>query len=120
MTNQSLAAQILGVLNVSPESMVEESIAVSEEEVAAPAAEEFVRVPLKLLDSIFRLVSETAITGAQIQERLNRLEDSEKLIRGNDGHMQQQRYELENLVSIRSMAASFARRSSATMRGPSH
>ena len=76
-----------------------------EEEVAAPAAEEFVRVPLKLLDSIFRLVSETAITGAQIQERLNRLEDSEKLIRGNDGHMQQQRYELENLVSIRSMAA---------------
>ncbi len=71
----------------------------------APAAEETVRVPLRLLDSIFRLVSETAVTGAQIQERLNRLEGGEKLIRNNDGHLQQQRYELENLVSVRSMAA---------------
>ncbi len=76
-----------------------------EEPAAAPAAEETVRVPLKLLDNIFRLVSETAVTAAQIQERLNRLEDGEKLIRNNDGHLQQQRYELENLVSVRSMAA---------------
>lgn len=76
-----------------------------EAEPAAPATEETVRVPLKLLDNIFRLVSETAITAAQIQERLNRLEGSEKLIRNNDGHLQQQRYELENLVSVRGMAA---------------
>ncbi len=75
------------------------------EPAAASAAEETVRVPLKLLDNIFRLVSETAVTAAQIQERLNRLEDGEKLIRNNDGHLQQQRYELENLVSVRSMAA---------------
>ena len=76
-----------------------------EAEPAAPAAEETIRVPLKLLDNIFRLVSETAITAAQIQERLNRLEGGEKLIRNNDGHLQQQRYELENLVSVRGMAA---------------
>ena len=77
----------------------------AEEPAAAPAAEEFVRVPLKLLDNIFRIVGETAITAGQIQEHLNRLEGGEKLIRNNDGHLQQQRYELENLVSIRSMAA---------------
>jgi len=76
-----------------------------EAEPAAPATEETIRVPLKLLDNIFRLVSETAITAAQIQERLNRLEGGEKLIRNNDGHLQQQRYELENLVSVRGMAA---------------
>ena len=75
------------------------------EPATAAAPEETVRVPLKLLDNIFRLVSETAITAAQIQERLNRLEDGEKLIRNNDGHLQQLRYELENLVSVRSMAA---------------
>lgn len=69
------------------------------------ASAEVVRVPLKLLDDIFRIVSETAITSGQIQERLNRLEGNEKLIRNNDGAMQQQRYELENLVSIRGMAA---------------
>jgi len=64
-----------------------------------------VRVPLKLLDNIFRIVSETAITSAQIQERLNRLEGSEKMIRHNDSAMQQQRFELENLASVRGMAA---------------
>lgn len=72
---------------------------------SASAADEVVRVPLKLLDNIFRIVSETAITAGQIQERLNRLEDGDKLIRNNDGQMQQLRFELENLVSVRGMAA---------------
>lgn len=67
--------------------------------------DETVRVPLKILDNIIRVVSETAITTAQIQERLNRLEDSEKMIRKNDKSLQQMRYELENLVSVRGMAA---------------
>ncbi|UCH39241.1 MAG: chemotaxis protein CheW, partial [Gammaproteobacteria bacterium] len=75
------------------------------EQAAVPAADEVVRVPLRLLDNIFRIVSETAITAGQIQERLSRLEEGEKLVRGNDGQMQQLRYELENLVSVRSMAA---------------
>ena len=72
---------------------------------AAPEQAEVVRVPLKLLDDIFRVVSETAITTGQIQERLTRLESGEKQIRKNDGSMQQQRYDLENLVSVRGMAA---------------
>ncbi|MDH3759711.1 MAG: response regulator [Gammaproteobacteria bacterium] len=72
---------------------------------AAAGGVESVRVPLKLLDNIFRIVSETAITSGQIQERLNRLEADEKLIRHNDSSMQQLRYELENLVSIRAMAS---------------
>jgi len=72
---------------------------------AAATTAESVRVPLKLLDNIFRIVSETAITSGQIQERLNRLEADEKLIRQNDSSMQQLRYELENLVSIRAMAS---------------
>jgi len=74
-----------------------------EPEVATSA--EAVRVPLRLLDTIFRTVSETAITTAQIQERLNRLEGNEKLIRHNDGALQQRRFDLENLVSVRGMAA---------------
>ena len=77
----------------------------NDENVAVVSGAESVRVPLKLLDNIFRIVSETAITSGQIQERLNRLEDNEKLIRNNDGSMQQLRYELENLVSIRAMAS---------------
>jgi len=64
-----------------------------------------VRVPLDILDNVFRIVSETAITIGQIQEHLNRLEEGDKMIRKNDNSLQQQRYELENLVSIRGMAA---------------
>ncbi len=69
------------------------------------AGADSVRVPLSLLDAIFRIVSETAITSGQIQERLNRLQVNEKMIRHNDSAMQQLRYELENLVSIRGLAA---------------
>lgn len=75
------------------------------EKVLATTREEAVRVPLRVLDNIFRIVSETAITIGQIQERLNRLEINEKQIRKNDGSLQQMRYELENLVSVRGMAA---------------
>jgi len=64
-----------------------------------------VRVPLNVLDNIFRIVGESAITIGQIQERLNRLEDSNKQIRKNDTSLHQQQYELENLVSIRGLAA---------------
>ncbi|MCP4764717.1 MAG: response regulator [Gammaproteobacteria bacterium] len=75
------------------------------EELIAATRNESVRVPLRVLDNIFRVVSETAITTGQIQERLNRLENNEKMIRKNDGSLQQMRYELESLVSIRGMAA---------------
>ena len=71
---------------------------------AAPSAET-VRVPLDVLDNMFRVVSETAIAIGQIQEHLNRLDDSDNMIRKNDSDLQQRRYELENLVSIRGMAA---------------
>ena len=64
-----------------------------------------VRVPTEVLDNIFRIVGETAIAIGQIQERLRRLEDGNKSIRKNDVALQQRRYELENLVSIRGMAA---------------
>ena len=66
---------------------------------------ETVRVPLDVLDNMFRVVSETAIAIGQIQEHLNRLEESDRTIRKNDSSLQQRRYELENLVSIRGMAA---------------
>jgi chemosensory pili system protein ChpA (sensor histidine kinase/response regulator) len=72
---------------------------------ASSTAAETVRVPLDVLDNMFRVVSETAIAIGQIQEHLNRLDDSDKMIRKNDSDLQQRRYELENLVSIRGMAA---------------
>ena len=64
-----------------------------------------VRVPLDVLDNIFRIVSESAITIGQIQERLNRLEEGNKQVRKNNTSLQHQQYELENLVSIRGLAA---------------
>ena len=75
------------------------------EKVLAASREEAVRVPLRVLDEIFRIVSETAITIGQIQERLNRLNINEKMIRKNDASLQQMRFELESLVSVRGMAA---------------
>jgi chemosensory pili system protein ChpA (sensor histidine kinase/response regulator) len=72
---------------------------------AASASSETVRVPLDVLDNMFRVVSETAIAIGQIQEHLNRLDDSDKAIRKNDSDLQQRRYELENMVSVRGMAA---------------
>lgn len=76
-----------------------------------------VRVPTDILDNIFRIVGETAIAIGQIQEHINRLESGDKLVRKNDVSLQQRRYELENLVSIRGMAA--RHRSAAVVGGDS-
>ena len=76
-----------------------------------------VRVPTDILDNIFRIVGETAITIGQIQEHINRLESGDQLVRKNDVALQQRRYELENLVSIRGMAA--RHRSAAVVGGDS-
>jgi len=88
-----------------PADFVERRKEPTTEAAPAVAVAETVRVPLYILDNVFRIVSETAITIGQIQEHLNRLEDGDKMIRKNDSALQQQRYELENLVSIRGMAA---------------
>lgn len=66
---------------------------------------EAVRVPVSVLDDIFRVVGETAIAIGQIQEHLKRLEAGNQLVRKNDVVLQQRRYELENLVNIKGMAA---------------
>ena len=63
-----------------------------------------IRVPINVLDDIFRIVSETAVSIGQIQEHLNRLDDGGELVRKNDVSLQQKRYELENLVNVRGMA----------------
>lgn len=70
-----------------------------------PAQAEAIRVPTAVLDNILRIVGETAIAIGQIQEHLKRLEDGNKQVRKNDGALQQRRFELESLVSIRGMAA---------------
>jgi chemosensory pili system protein ChpA (sensor histidine kinase/response regulator) len=88
-----------------PEDFVDRRKSPETEKVLAAAREEAVRVPLRVLDEIFRIVSETAITIGQIQERLNRLNINEKMIRKNDASLQQMRFELESLVSVRGMAA---------------
>ena len=80
---------------------------------------EAVRVPINVLDNIFRIVGETAIAIGQIQEHLNRLERGNKLVRSNDVALQQRRYELENLVSIRGMAARHRSSVAATAGGSS-
>lgn len=69
------------------------------------AQAEAVRVPTTALDNIFRIVGETAIAIGQIQNHLKRLEDGNKQVRKNDVALQQRRFELENLVSIRGVAA---------------
>ena len=66
--------------------------------------EQSIRVPVRILDDIFRIVSETAISIGQIQEHLSRLDEGEELIRKNDVSLQQKRYELEKLVNIRGMS----------------
>jgi chemotaxis protein histidine kinase CheA len=69
------------------------------------AQAEAVRVPAAVLDNIFRIVGENAIAIGRIQNHLKRLEDGNKQVRKNDVALQQRRFELENLVSIRGMAA---------------
>lgn len=92
-----------GVADRRRSQPVEEQAAAATVNTSANA--ETVRVPLDVLDNMFRVVSETAIAIGQIQEHLNRLDQGDKTIRKNDTELQQRRYELENLVSIRGMAA---------------
>ena len=92
-------------IELPPEVPADRRKSAETEKVLAATREESVRVPSRVLDNIFRIVSETAITIGQVQERLNRLDASEKQIRKNDTGLQQLRYDLENLVSVRGMAA---------------
>ena len=73
--------------------------------VATQGRAEGMLVSADVMDNIFRIVGETAIAIGQIQEHLKRLDGANKMVRKNDVSLQQRRYELENLVSIRSMAA---------------
>jgi len=70
-----------------------------------PEQNELIRVPRDMMDQIFNLIGETSIAISQVQEQLKRMHD-----RGNDMHQQEKnlqsrRFELENLVSVRSLAA---------------
>jgi chemosensory pili system protein ChpA (sensor histidine kinase/response regulator) len=71
---------------------------------SANAALELLRVPRSTVDRIFKLVGETSIALGQIQERLKRLRADSGMVRSQDMVLQQRRFELENLVSVRGMA----------------
>ncbi len=82
------------------------------EQASAPR-NEAIRVNAELLDSIFQVVGETSIAIGQLQEHINRVENSSKQLSRNEGILRQRRYDLENLVSIRGMAARHRRAANA-------
>lgn len=68
---------------------------------AATPRQDVIRVATDTIDEMQHLLEETAISIGQIQEHLNRallLSDS---IQGQDAILQQRRFELENLISVR-------------------
>jgi chemosensory pili system protein ChpA (sensor histidine kinase/response regulator) len=72
---------------------------------SAAGALELLRVPKSSIDNIFKMVGESSIALGQIQERLKRLSTDITDARGQDLVLQQRRFDLENLVSVRGMAA---------------
>lgn len=62
------------------------------------------RVPTGTIDSIFRLVEEVTISLAQLQERVNRIRYHSDMLNKHDRNLQLRRFDLENLVDVRSIA----------------
>jgi chemotaxis protein histidine kinase CheA/ActR/RegA family two-component response regulator len=71
---------------------------------------ELLRVPRDTIDQIFNLIGETSIAIGQIQEQLKRMHERSNDMRKQETTLQSRRFELENLVSIRSMASQQKRR----------
>lgn len=75
----------------------------------APAAitsvAETIRVPTATVDAMFRLVEEITISLAQVNEHVNRLKQRSESLNLHDRNLQHRRFDLENLVDVRSMAA---------------
>lgn len=70
-----------------------------------PQVQEALRVPRDLIDNVLNMVGEAAISLSQIQERLQNLRASGVAMRRNDGVLQTRRFELEEQVSVRGVAA---------------
>ncbi len=66
---------------------------------------ELIRVPRDTLDLIYNLIGETSIAIAQVQEQLKRMHQRGIDMQAQEKNLQARRFELENLVSVRSLAA---------------
>lgn len=63
------------------------------------------RIPVNVVDDLFRLVGEMSIKAGQLQERLRLASQRAKSLLAQDRLVQQRIFELENLVDIRGLAA---------------
>lgn len=72
---------------------------------AATAVGETIRVPTATVDAMFRMVEEITISLAQINEHVSRVKRRSESLNLHDRNLQQRRFDLENLVDVRSIAA---------------
>ena len=72
---------------------------------AAQTQTELLRIPRDTIDKVFNLIGETSISISQIQEQLKRMHERGNDMRKQEKTLQARRFELENLVSVRGMAA---------------
>ena len=68
------------------------------------AAEEVLRVPTRTVDNMFRMVGEMSIAIGQIREYLKRLSRYGEELRFQDAVLQQRKFELEDMMDVRSIA----------------
>lgn len=66
---------------------------------------ETVRVPLPVISSLFQLAEEITIALGSTQEQTQRIFNQLKLIQEQDQRIQEQRFELENVVDVRAAAS---------------
>ncbi len=74
-------------------------------ETTPPVQADLIRVPRETMDQIFNLIGETSIAIAQVQEHLKRMHQRGNDMQVHEKNLQSRRFELENLVSVRSLAA---------------
>ncbi len=103
--HEGARAPRVNVVGGAPE-IPETSDGAGEQEGPAPAqVQEALRVPRDIIDNVLNMVGEAAISLSQIQERLQNLRASGVAMRRNDGVLQTRRFELEEQVSVRGVAA---------------
>jgi chemosensory pili system protein ChpA (sensor histidine kinase/response regulator) len=85
--------------------MIDTSEAAASAAAAATPARETIRVATTTIDAMYRLVEEITIGLAQINEHISRIKQRSESLNLHDRNLQLRRFDLENLVDVRGIAA---------------
>ncbi|MEN8130230.1 MAG: hybrid sensor histidine kinase/response regulator [Pseudomonadota bacterium] len=88
----------------APKSLAKDQVISRPQYAKAISNNEALQIPATSMDNLFKLTGETSISIGRIQEHVERMMALSQQLHEQDNTVQQRRFDLENLVSVRSFA----------------